>query len=193
MLWLIDIGGNDMNKKEIRKQILARRSELSDSEVHEISLVICDNIRKSKAYDNAADICLYMPINNEVDAALMVDRVIRDGKKVWLPRVHGDEMDFYSFDKDTPVVIGTYNITEPDSDVVLEPNDKTLIVMPGAVFSVERDRIGYGGGFYDKYLDMHSQVKTVAACFDFQILDSIPSEDHDIKPLAIISEKRIIE
>ena len=182
-----------MDKKEIRKQILAKRRELSDSEVHETSLIICNNIRKSKAYKNASDICLYMPINNEVDVAIMVDGVLSDGKKAWLPRVHGDEMDFYHYDKDTPVIIGAYNITEPDSDIVLEPDDKTLIVMPGAVFSIERDRIGYGGGFYDKYLDKHSEVKTIAACFDFQILDSIPSEEHDIKPLAVISEKRIIE
>ena len=185
--------GDSMDKKELRKPVLARRSKLSDSDVHTMSLVICDNIRKTRAYEEAENICLYMPINNEVDVVLMMDAAEADGKTTWLPRVKGSEMDFYYYDKDTPVTIGEYSITEPDSQQVLEPDEKTLVVMPGAVFSVNRDRIGYGGGYYDKYLEKHPQVMTLAACFDFQIVDYIPAEEHDIKPMALISEKRIIE
>lgn len=182
-----------MDKKELRKMILSKRRAMSDSDVHDKSLLICDNIRRSRAYEKAKDVCLYMPINNEVDVALMYDQILDDGKRVWLPKVSEDEMEFYSFDRDTPIVIGAFGITEPDSDEVLEPDGDTLVIMPGAVFSHGRDRIGYGGGYFDKYLDRHPGVMTVAACFDMQIVDSIPAEMHDIKPQVLVSEKRIIE
>lgn len=182
-----------MSKKEIRREVLAARRALSDTQVHELSLLICENIRKSKVYQEAENVCLYMPINNEADVALLLDRVYHDGKTAWLPRVHGDIMEFHYFDQETPVVIGDFNITEPDSEEILQPDEKTLIIMPGAVFSVSRDRIGYGGGYYDKYLEKHPDVKTMAACFELQIRDEIPTEPHDIKPQALVSEKRIIE
>lgn len=182
-----------MDKKEIRREVLRQRIAMPDTKVHELSLIICENIRKSKVYQEANDVCLYMPINNEVDVALLIDDVYKDGKCAWLPRIFGDDMEMYYYDQDTPVVLGAFNITEPDSDRVLEPDDKTLVVMPGAVFSLDRDRIGYGGGFYDKYLDKHKGVKTVAACYDMQIKEKIPTEPHDIKPQAVVSEKRIIE
>ncbi|MDO4393408.1 MAG: 5-formyltetrahydrofolate cyclo-ligase [Bacillota bacterium] len=182
-----------MDKRELRKPILAKRRQLSDTDVHMLSLVICENIRKTAAYEAADNICLYMPINNEVDVVLLMDAAEADGKTTWLPKVKGSEMDFYYYDRETPVVLGEYGITEPDSQIVLEPNEKTLAVMPGAVFSVDRDRIGYGGGYYDKYLEKHPQVMTLATCFDFQIVEHIPAEEHDIRPMAVISEKRIIE
>ena len=182
-----------MDKKELRKMILKQRRALSDSEVHDRSLLICDNIYRSRVYEKAKDVCLYMPINNEVDVALMLDQVLDDGKRAWLPKVIEDEMDFFAYDRDTPLTIGAYGITEPDTDEILEPDENTLIIMPGAVFSHDRDRIGYGGGYYDKYLDKHREVMTVAACYDLQIVDSIPAEMHDIKPQALVSEKRIIE
>ena len=87
--------GDSMDKKELRKPVLARRRKLSDSDVHTMSLVICDNIRKTRAYEEAENICLYMPINNEVDVVLMMDAAEADGKTTWLPRVKGSEMDFY--------------------------------------------------------------------------------------------------
>ncbi|MBQ8151985.1 MAG: 5-formyltetrahydrofolate cyclo-ligase [Firmicutes bacterium] len=182
-----------MDKKELRKQILSERRAMSDTDVHDKSLLICDNIRKSHAYSLAKDVCLYMPINNEVDVALMIDDVLASGRRVWLPKIVEGSMDFYHYDRETPVVLGAFEITEPDSDEVLEAGEATLVIMPGAVFSETRDRIGYGGGYYDIYLDRHPEVMTVAACFDMQIVESIPAELHDVKPQAIVSEKRIIE
>ena len=75
---------------------------------------------------------------------------------------------------------------------ILEPDERTLIIMPGSVFDVHGHRIGYGGGYYDKYLARHTQCRTIAVCFDFQIVEELPAEDHDICPELIVSEKRCI-
>ncbi len=179
-------------KKEIRKKILGMRRALQEHQVRDMSRMICDSIRMSDVYRAAEDICLYMPINNEVDVPQLAGEALCDGKRLWLPRVDGDSMDFFRYDENTQFDTGSYNIREPQTDEMLTPGPGTLIVMPGAVFSESRDRIGYGGGYYDRYLRMYPECSTLAVCYDFQILDDIPSESHDRKPDVIVSEKRMI-
>ena len=168
-----------MEKKEIRKTILKKRRALDENEVKYLSDMICEKLKSSDIFADAEDLCLYMPINNEVDVPVIAEEARRQGKRLWLPRVDGETMDFFRYDEDTVLVTGSYD-------------ENTLIIMPGAVFSESRDRIGYGGGYYDRYLEKYPQCITAAVCYDFQILESIPSEEHDRKPDAIVSEKRII-
>ena len=98
-------------------------------------------------------------------------------------------MDFFKFDRSTPLSEGSYKILEPESDIMLEPDDRTLILIPGVAFSLDGGRIGYGGGYYDIYLEQHYLSKKIAVGYDFQIVDELPIEEHDIKPDFIISEK----
>lgn len=181
-----------MEKKDVRKKILKERRAMNEQDVKMMSHEICLKIRTSILYENADDICLYMPVNNEVDVPQIIDAAVEDGKRLWLPRVDGENMDFFRYDENTNLVKGSFNIMEPDSDEKLYPDSRTLVVMPGAVFSETKDRIGYGGGFYDRYLNANTQCRTMAVCYDFQILEEIPSEEHDKKPDVIISEKRIM-
>jgi 5-formyltetrahydrofolate cyclo-ligase len=134
-----------------------------------------------------------MPIRNEVDVRLLLEPARSDGKLVYLPKVlPEDYMEFYSYTENTSLISGAYNILEPDSKDVLVPDSDTLIIMPGAVFSKDRERIGYGGGYYDRYLAAHPECKTVAVAYDFQILEQIPYEEHDICPDLVVSERRRI-
>ena len=182
-----------MNKKDIRDSVLFLRNSLDKKEALYISRGICNDITDLDVYDNADNICLYMSINNEVDLTYLMEQSFKEGKKVWLPRVIDKQMQFYRYDKDTKFKEGAYGIKEPDSDEVLVPDEKTLIIMPGAVFSEDKKRIGYGGGYYDKYLSKHPECQTVAVCYELQIFPDIPSEDYDIKPQVIVTEERIIE
>lgn len=178
-----------ITKKELRRNILAIRSAMEQDTVKLYSKAICDFIIESDAYKMAADICLYMPIRNEVDVTLMLDTAWKDGKKIWLPRIIDGLMEFYYYDKSTELVADDrYHIPEPQSDRRLAPGDRTLVVMPGAVFSVHKDRIGYGGGYYDRYLSKYPMCNTIAVCYNFQIVDDIQAELHDIKPDVIVSE-----
>ena len=180
-------------KKELRSGMLKQRRAMDPAEVREKSERICENVRTTAAYRQAETICVYMPINNEAEADLLIGPAAADGKKAFIPKVIGDEMIFNAYDPDLIREEGAFHIRESASDQVLEPDEKTLIIMPGSVFDLQGHRIGYGGGYYDKYLACHPQCRTIGVCFDFQIVDQLPAEDHDICPQLIVSEDRIIE
>lgn len=181
-----------MDKRTVRDEILKRRSVLTPEEVKRLSRIICDMARRLESYEKAEDICLYMPVRNEVDVGYLAKKARSEGKNIWLPKVEGRNMNFYFCDEKTELRTGAYGIYEPVSERILTAGDKTLVVMPGAVFSRNRDRIGYGGGYYDRFLSAHSKCMTAAVCYSFQILEEIPHEDHDIKPEALVSEKEIL-
>lgn len=187
-------------KKEIRKAVLAERKALDEETAALAAQVICRKIMDIDAYEEATDVCLYMPINNEVNVLLLAEMAEEQGKRVWVPKVvkkgkkdMAGDMVFnrYEGTEDDSTVTGAYDITESTSEEILEPNDSTVIIMPGAVFTPWRDRIGYGGGFYDKFLDEHPQVKTIAACYDLQVVPEIPTEEFDKKPDYVVSETSI--
>ena len=173
--------------------MLKQRRGMDPAQVRERSERICRRVRETDAYQNATSLCVYMPINNEAEADLLIGPAIGDGKRVFIPKVIGDEMIFNAYDPELIREEGAFHIRESASEEVLEPDGRTLIILPGSVFDVHGHRIGYGGGYYDKYLSRFPQCMTIAVCFDFQIVESLPAEDHDIGPQLIISEERIIE
>lgn len=181
-----------MTKKEIRNHILSIRKSLTEAEVNRLSNVICNRLSDSMLLKDVLDICFYMPIQNEVDLSGLLPKCRENQIHMWLPRISDGCMDFYQYTEHTPLIEGAYHILEPDNDTKLLPDARTLILTPGSVFSVKGDRIGYGGGYYDRYMKQYPFCKYVAVCYDFQILDDIPCEEHDQKPDVIISEKRII-
>lgn len=181
-----------MTKKQIRNHILSIRKAMSDDEVKNKSSIICSNIINNNLLQDITDICLYMPIQNEVDL-LLLHAFCRENKiNIWLPRIIDAQMDFYKYDLNTPLIEGAYHILEPDNQITLKPSATTLIIVPGSVFSKAGDRIGYGGGFYDRYISLYPFCRYLAVCYDFQILDTIPCEQFDQKPNIIISEQQIL-
>ena len=177
-------------KKEIRAQVLQQRKAMEHGEVERLSEIICGKIKELPEYNEATDLCLYMPVNNEVDLTYLFEGAWSAGKRTWLPKTIGRRMEFMKFDPDTPLSLSAFKTLEPESDEVLEPDENTLILVPGVAYSTGGDRLGYGSGFYDKYLEQWHKCTTVAACYDFQIVPEIPAEEHDIKPDFVISEKQ---
>ena len=181
-------------KKQLRKAILMQRKGLDAQTVEAASAQIAHAFFDTPVYKQATDVCLYVPIQNEVDLFRFADTMLKERKRIWLPRVKEERMDFYAYQMGTVLKEGAYHILEPDSDTKLIPEETDgdcLIVMPGAVFSKKRERIGYGGGYYDRYLEKHSGCKTVAVCYAFQIVEQIPTEKTDIKPQLLLWSKNI--
>lgn len=177
------------SKKELRREILAKRRNLSEAYQKQAAKEIYEKLRALAVYKEASVLCLYVPIQNEVDLFQYIPEFRADGKKIYLPRVNGNIMDFYAYNEQTALVEGAYHILEPDSMAQLEPEEfggSCLIVMPGAVFTKSCDRIGYGGGYYDRYLAVHPECHTVAVGYAVQIVDSIKTEQTDIKPELIL-------
>ena len=178
-------------KKKMRKSILTRRKSMTQGEVDSLSKMICQRIIDYHFLEDITDVCLYMPIQNEVNLSELISILHNNNKTVWLPRIFSDKMDFFLFDKNTALIEGAYHILEPDNLTKLYPNPNTLIIVPGAVFSINGDRIGYGGGYYDRYMEAYPNCQYLAVCYDYQVLEKIPYEQHDRRPNVILTEQRI--
>lgn len=143
-------------------------------------------------YDN---ILLYSAIRNEVNTDEYFAYLINKAKKIYYPRVSGDEMSFYRVRSLDELNCGSFNINEPDmTREYTEADGRALMIVPGLGFSDNGYRIGYGKGFYDRYLSSFTKRDTVMAVgvgYDFQLLSSVTFEDEYDVPLdGVITDKR---
>ena len=113
-------------------------------------------------------------------------RAQADGKRVAVPKVYGDEMRFLWLDDLQQVAPGAYGIPEPIADGPVAMDETALVLMPGLAFDPEGRRLGYGGGFYDRYLAAHPHP-TIALCYDFQLLPHLDAAAHDIPVDAVLA------
>lgn len=172
--------------------VLKRRAQLPPEDHRRYSRRICERIATLTEYQNARWIYAYIPFRGEVDITELLLQAWREGRQVAVPRVIGRRvMEFYPIREFSDLEEGTFGVREPKGG---EPVDirEALMVMPGAVFDEQCNRIGYGGGYYDVYLEAHSGHPTVAAAFELQILRDIPADPYDKKPQMIATEQRLL-
>ena len=169
-----------MVKTELRREIRARKRAMTEAEIEERSAKLAQLFFASRAYQNAKTIYGYLPYNQEVRTVPMLERALKDGKKVAVPKVYGEEMKFLYLDDLTAVAKGYAGIPEPIADEPVAHDETALVLMPGLAFDPQGHRIGYGGGFYDKFLAAEPNHPTLALCYEFQMLPKLDVEDHDI-------------
>lgn len=189
-------------KRRIRKNVLALRDAMTSEVRMEKSSRITKRLFTTEAYRSADVILTYVNYQSEVITTALIKRALADRKLVFAPKVAGDDMDFYRIMGMSSLKEGYRGILEPSGDEIFkekisfENSKKTLIIMPGAVFDEKRHRIGYGKGFYDRYLmrmeELGITVHTMALCFECQVLQNIPYGIHDRKPDFVLTEKRLI-
>ena len=169
-----------MNKKELRDAIRAKKRAMTPEEIEERSAQLGELLAGSPAYREADTIYGYLPYNQEVRTVPMLEQALRDGKRVAVPKVYGDEMKFLYLDDLTKVSKGYAGIPEPIADEPVADDKTALVLMPGLAFDPAGHRIGYGGGFYDKFLAAEPNHPTLALCYEFQMLPELHTEEHDI-------------
>ena len=169
-----------MNKQELRRMIREKKRAMTTAEIESKSAALGELFRQSDAYRNAKTIYGYLPYNQEVRTVAMLEQAIRDGKRVAVPKCYGDEMKFIFMEDLSLVEKGYANIPEPIADGPIADDETALVLMPGLAFDREGHRIGYGGGFYDKFLASEPNHPTLALCYEFQMLPSLETEEHDI-------------
>ena len=205
------------NKKEIRKRIREARNCLTEMEVEIRSDLICRRILSLPEYKEAESVLCYMAFRNEVDLKYIMSTSWREGKKIYLPRMDAGtgQMEFYLHTPQDDLPVNAMGIREPSPDRPTFPEsckegERVLMVMPGVVFDRERRRLGYGGGFYDRYLaEMTPDLKektsrmqinsetmiyltTLAAAYELQLVkDPLPEEETDIRPDILVTEENI--
>ena len=180
------------SKKDIRKCVLAKRNCISNQEWEEKSRLICEKVVTHPFFLQEDAIYCYIDYRNEVGTRIIVEQAWKSGKKVATPKVLGDEMEFYYIQTYDDLEEGYKGIPEPKK-ANLAIDDKTLVIMPGAAFDANCNRIGYGKGYYDKYLQAHPNYKTLALAFELQMVEHIPTEEYDICPQILITEENTYE
>lgn len=183
-----------MPKKSLRSELLARRRALDHPLWQDASTAAQLRLITMEAFQRAACIALYSPVQQEIDTGLLFSKARADAKRVLYPLVCGITLEFIEVIESGQCTPGAFGIPEPcqtGKDQSLEEVD--LIVVPGVAFDLQGHRIGFGKGYYDRCLDQLSQHTTVVGlCHDFQLVDRIPAEGHDIRMQYIVTDKRLI-
>ncbi|WP_024614895.1 5-formyltetrahydrofolate cyclo-ligase [Clostridium sp. Ade.TY] len=183
------------SKKEIRKNIIDIRDKINSTEKKILDSEIINNFINSYEYKEAKVIFSYIGFGSEINTKIIINDALKKGKIVCVPKVKGKEMLIIKISSLDNLVKSNYGILEPvGNETNINIIDLDLIIMPGVAFDKFKNRIGYGGGYYDKLLyNSNISAYKIALAYDFQVLESIYSENHDIKVDKIITEKRVIK
>ena len=169
-----------LDKKALRREIGAKKRAMSAEEIEQASARLAEKFFQTELYRQAKAIYGYLSYNQEVRTEPILRRAQADGKRVAVPKVYGEEMRFLWLDDLKQVAPGAYGIPEPIADEPVAMDKTALVLMPGLAFDPEGHRLGYGGGFYDRYLADQPNHPLVALCYNFQLLDHLETEAHDI-------------
>lgn len=170
-------------KKELRKEILYLRDNLEDR--YNKSVIIKNKILSLDIYKNSNVVALYSSMKSEVDTKELISESLELGKRVLLPRIiNKNKMIFIEINKDTNYEKNNFGMLEP---IGIEEKNIDLMIIPGIAFDKDNNRLGYGRGYYDKYLK-DKNIYKIGICFKEQIVDNIDIEEHDIKMNLIITD-----
>ena len=166
-----------MDKATLRREIRDLKRAMSEEEISQRSAALGEQFAASQLYRDAKTIYGYLPYNQEVRTIPMLERALADGKKVAVPKVYGDTMKFIYLEDMTQVEKGYAGIPEPIANEPVADDKEALVLMPGLAFTRNGDRMGYGGGFYDRFLAEEPNHPTLALCYEFQMVEQLPTEE----------------
>ena len=185
----------EVEKKQLRKYIQNKRDNLALGLRNKKSKEIALKFLKTTDYLNSKNIFIFYPFRSEIDTTIIIKKALKESKNIILPRVEGTLLNLYFInDVYTQLQEGSYRIMEPipSSCTRAHVSDINLAIVPGIAFDRNLNRLGYGGGFYDKIIrNLPQNIKKIALSFDIQIVPNIPVLDHDIKIDIIITESKI--
>ena len=176
-----------LDKKALRREIGAKKRAMSAEEIERASARLAEKFFQTELYRQAKAIYGYLSYNQEVRTEPILRRAQADGKRVAVPKVYGDEMRFLWLDDLQQVAPGAYGIPEPIADGPVAMDETALVLMPGLAFDPEGHRLGYGGGFYDRWLSAHS-CPSVCLCRQPLLCDALPIEGHDHPVNLVLTE-----
>lgn len=192
------------DKNSFRKVVKARRGNgLATNEDRINAEIIVNRYLESEYFKKSDIIFAYSSMEDEIPTERIIQTALKSGKRVALPKVissvsDGAKMEFLLVDGDTLYDRGVYGIMEPGCGERVSPeggNDRIEILIPGLCFDLEKNRIGYGGGYYDRYLAQFDRKRfhVTALAYEYQIFEVIPTDEYDSKVDLVITENRWID
>lgn len=183
-------------KKVIRKQIIEHRDSIDSSLRREWDKTIFFKLINSEFYKNANMIFTFVSFKSEVDTHSIIKHSISCGKTICVPRIKSKQngIEIYKINGFEDLKEGYFGILEPiDTCLAVDKDSIDLILMPGVAFDSQGGRLGYGAGYYDRFIaSMSKKVDKIALAYNFQIIDKVPMDTHDIKIDGIITEMESI-
>ena len=173
-----------MDKKELRSHIKTLKKQQSKEQLLEQSVQILAKLEQHPDFVKADKVMLYSALPDEVQTQAFLEKW-HLMKTIILPTVVGDDIIPVEYGKDTSFAVGDFNILEPQNEPYTDDFD--LIIVPGVAFDRNGNRLGRGKGYYDRFLCHHMDVKRIGICFDFQLVDEVPSEPFDIRMDEVIT------
>ncbi|MCR5209227.1 MAG: 5-formyltetrahydrofolate cyclo-ligase [Lachnospiraceae bacterium] len=178
-------------KKRYRKEMMRARDGLTANEVTAYGDQILEKLKSSPAYVRAGEILLYASYRNEVPTAKIFAYSISMGKRVYYPKVENNDLVFTRVRDLRELEIGFKGIPEPPSagSPAEIRSTRSVIICPGLGFGMDGSRIGYGRGYYDRFLSGNLEVYRIGICFEVQFSDSVPHGEEDLPMNEVITEK----
>ena len=180
-----------MDKKALRAEIKEKKRAMTEAQLATPSEALAQQLYAHPAYQNAKSIFGYLSYNQEVRTMPMLEQAQKDGKRVAVPKVIGDTMIFIWLDDLSRIELGYCNIPEPIDNGPEAVDETALVMIPGLAFDPTGRRCGYGGGFYDRYLEENPDHPTLAMCYGFQMYDHLETDPHDIPVNYVLSQEVI--
>lgn len=179
-----------MEKSDIRRKIKALRTMLSEEDKNSAAEEVFEQLEKTAAFLLADKILMYHSLPDELQTIAFLKKW-SSRKKFFLPRVNGVNLDILPYDQ-TRLELGSFQIEEPTGDDLTDPSEIELIIVPAVAFDRNGNRLGRGKGFYDRLLQTTSATK-IGVGYDFQLIEEIPAEPHDIPMDMVITQKHYIK
>jgi 5-formyltetrahydrofolate cyclo-ligase len=185
-------------KASLRSEMIRKRDALSQVEIHNKSSKILERLLRTKEYKRAEEVFTFVSFGSEVDTNNLILNALKSNKKVYTPKIIDKGIiEFYEIRSFQDLAPSKFEILEPTTDrrgKIKGSEGNQLMIIPGVAFDTQGNRMGYGGGYYDRYFakNYDCQVLRFALCYELQILGRVPTEEYDQKVDKIITEKREI-
>ena len=176
-------------KEALRENMKKMRDAIPEDQRKTEDAQLLDIITKTALYQEAQSILTYVSFGSEVSTRDLIERAMKDGKKVYVPRVDGDTMEFYRFEEWKELEESRLGILEPDKNpakrfpyelhISLDKAQDCVFIVPGLAFDSHCNRLGYGGGYYDRYLQGFEKRMTLGIAYSEQIVDRVPVTNKD--------------
>ncbi len=185
-------------KKELRHEVLYKRDQLTADDITAKSKAITAKFLELEEFQKAGVIMFFIAYRNEVDTRPLIEKSLSLGKTVVVPRTLKDTKELIPsrlIDWEKDLAPGAYGIKEPlpERTRPVEPKEIDLLLIPGVAFDLSGNRLGYGGGYYDRFVgNLRPGTPSFAVAFELQVVDEVPVKEWDHRIDALITEKRVV-
>lgn len=180
-------------KRALRRSVLHRRDALLEEDRRAKSAAIAERVMGRSEIRSARTVMAFWSFGSEVDTAGLIEALHAAGKRVVLPRVDGREVTAVVYERGDPTAAASFGAMEPTSGEIVPHTEIDVVIAPGVAFDRNRGRVGYGGGFYDRFLGtVRADTPVIGVAFAVQLVDEVPRSERDRRMDVVVTEDEVV-